>query len=121
MRLRNAPPNAAAAAIEKYAAYCSKEVRMGMPRERALQLLPKPHNTNTANVCVWVDSFSERSNERRDWQWLHLTKGGFFLVSIDGKVATPICANASMNAWQALIKYAGLSEELAERVLGKQP
>jgi len=72
-------------------------------------------------LCYAAISEHPNSNERRDWQWLHATKGGFFLVFVDGKLATPMCANAAFNAWQALMQYSGLSKEQAEAVLGKQP
>jgi hypothetical protein len=122
-RLRNAPANEAARMIEKHVDYYGKQLRIGMPREEALTFLPKPQNTNTQNVCVWVfDSMENvKTQDRLDWQWLQSTRGGFFLVFVESKLATPMCANAAFNPWQALQDFAKLSGEQAEHILGRKP
>jgi hypothetical protein len=91
-----------------------------MARDKVLALLPNPANTNTENVCVWVFESTERTKteNRGDWQWLVSTRSGFFLVFVDGKLATPLCGTSAFSPWQALQDYAGLSRERVEKVLG---
>jgi uncharacterized protein YceK len=83
--------------IEAHIDFYSKELRMGTPRSVVLSYLPKPDNTNIGNVCVWVSKSTETvvTTNRSDWQWLQATRGGYFLVFVDDKLATPLCANAA--------------------------
>jgi len=122
-RLRNAPPDKAAKVIEAHLDYCSRHLQAGMSRDEALALLPRPQNTDNDAVCVWIFDYSEhaKANGRFDWQWLQSTKGGFFVVFVEGKLATPLCANAAFTPWEALQHYAKLSGEQAEQILGRRP
>src|SRR6266567_3836610 len=117
--LRNASPETAVDVIGKHLDYYSQHLPMGMAREEALRLLPKPHNTNTENVCVWIIGYSDlpKTQGRLDWQWLHIAKAGYFLVFVDGRLATPLCSNAAFDPWQALNDYAKLTGEQAEHIL----
>ena len=121
--LRNAPSNEAAKLIEENIDYYGRHLRIGMAKDEALAFLPKPQNTNTENVCVWVLDSTEKlkTHDRFDWQWLQATRGGYFVVFVDGKLATPLCANAAFNPWQALRHYAKLTVEQADQVLGRSP
>jgi hypothetical protein len=94
-----------------------------MSKEEAASYFPKPQNTNTQNVWVWVNPSTElhETKDRLDWQWFVSTRGGFFVVFVDGKLATPVCANAAFNPWQALEAYANVSIAQAERMLGPSP
>jgi hypothetical protein len=122
-RLRNAPANEAASLIEKHVDYYAKRLRIGMPRDEALAFLPRPQNRDTQNVCVWVfDSMENvKTQDPLDWRWLESTRGGFFLVFVESKLATPLCANAAFNPWQALQDFSKLSGEQADHILGRKP
>ena len=97
-RLRTAPSNEAAKMIERHMDYYAEHLRIGMSREEALAFFPKPQNTNTQDVCVWVFDSAEKDEprDRLDWQWLQATRGGFFLAFVDGKLATPLCAKLDL-------------------------
>ena len=116
-------PNGAANAIERHMDYYSKRLHIGMPRYGVLALLPKPQNINTQNVCVWVLESTEtiKAQDRYDWQWLQKTRGGYFVVFVDDKLATPLCANAAFDPWQALEHYAKMTNDQAKRILGPKP
>jgi hypothetical protein len=122
-RMHETAPAEAANAIERNLEYYSKQLRLGMPRREVLAFLPPPQNTNNENVCVWVLESTEavKTQGRYDWQWLQATRGGFFIVFVDDKLATPVCANAAFNPWQALEHYANVSIDEAQRILGKKP
>ena len=122
-QLRDASSGEAAKLIDANQDYYSKRLRIGMPKEEALALLPKPQNTNTQNVCVWVLGSTEaiKTQDRRDWQWLQSTRGGFFVVFLNEQLATPLCANAAFNPWQALEHYVGLTSQQAQDILGRPP
>ena len=122
-KVRNASPEQAATRIEKHIDYLGTRLRVGMSKGEALSFLPKPQNTNSENVCVWAFDFTQNVKRQRryDWQWLLLAKGGYFLVFVDGRLATPLCASAAFDPWQALQNYAKLSPEQAEQILGRKP
>jgi hypothetical protein len=117
--LKNVPSGQAARLIEQHVDYYAEHLQIGMSRDEALSFLPKPENTNSQDVCVWVLESTEKvKTGRSDWQWLQATRGGYFIVFVDGKLATPLCANAAFSPWQALQHYAHLTSEQAEKVLG---
>ena len=120
--LTSAQPSEAANLIEKHIDFYGRKLQIGMSKEEALAFLPKPQNTNGDNVCVSADDSTETvRTERFDWQWLQATRGGYFLIFVDGRLATPLCANAAFNPWQALRTYTRLTSEQAEQVLGPEP
>ena len=122
-RMHNTAPSKAASTIESHLNYYSKQLRLGMPRQEVLACLPQPQNTNTETVCVWVFESTEavKTQGRYDWQWLQVTRGGFFIVFVNDKLATPLCSNAAFDPWQALEHYAKVSSDDAQRILGKKP
>jgi hypothetical protein len=106
--------------IEPQIDFYSRRLHVGMPRQVVLSFLPLPANTNTENVCVWADASTEAviTKNHFDWQWLQATRGGYFLVFTNGRLATPLCANAAFDPWQALERYAGMSSEQTEKFFG---
>jgi outer membrane protein assembly factor BamE (lipoprotein component of BamABCDE complex) len=112
----------AAKFIECHIDFYSDKLRIGMPRQTVLSYLPKPQNTNTENVCVWVDKSTEAvvTQDRFDWQWLQPTRGGYFLVFVNDKLVTPLCANAAFDPWQALDRYAGMTKNQIQEILGPE-
>jgi hypothetical protein len=118
--MKPVPPEKAAEQIERNLDYYGRHLLIGMSKSEALRILPTPQNTNTENVCVWVGPSTELivTTNRLDWQWLQATRGGYFMVFVDNKIATPLCANAALNPWQALQKHFGLTLEQAEDILG---
>jgi hypothetical protein len=111
----------AARLIGSHLDFYERKVHIGMSREGALAYFPKPQNTNTQNVCIWVYDSTETVKSRDlDWQSLQATRAGYFVVFVDGKLATPICADSSFNSWGALKKYGNFSQEQANQVLGPE-
>ena len=106
--------------IERQIDVYSRKLHVGMPRQVVLSFLPLPANTNTENVCVWANESTETviTENQFDWQWLQATRGGYFLVFTNGRLATPLCANAAFNPWQALEGYAGMSSEQTGKFFG---
>ena len=88
-----------------------------------MAFLPRPHNTNTENVCIWIIDYTKyfNGNGRRDWQTMEITESGYFVVFVDGRLATSFCSNAAFDAWQALESYANVSRERSEQILGPRP
>ena len=121
-KLHNAAPDDAVNLIERNIDYCGKSLHLGMPEADALAFLPKPHNTNTENVCVWIVDYSKniQNNEPLNWQWLQSTKGGYFMVFLNGKLATPLCANAAYTPWEALQDYGKITDKQAKQILGQK-
>ena len=112
----------AAKFIERHIDFYSGKLRIGMSRQTALSYLPKPHNINTESVCVWVDKSTETvvTQNRLDWQWLQATRGGYFVVFVDDKLVTPLCANAAFDPWQALERYSGMTRNQTQQILGPE-
>lgn len=93
-------------------------LRIGLSRSRAAAVLPKPNNTNTSNVWTWVRDYSPPA-ANPDWRKLILwPKNGYFLVLVDGKVATPLCVASEFDPWEALVKYSNKSQAEADQILG---
>lgn len=119
-RLSKTDPSEAVSTIEHHLDYYSGHLHIGMPKGDALAILPMPHNTNTENVCVWVLPSTETNPQpdHQDWQWLQSTRGGYFVIFVDGKLATPLCANAAFDPWQALEHYSHLTSAEIQKILG---
>jgi hypothetical protein len=117
-RIQKVKPEMAAKLIESEMDYFAGRLYIGMPKIEALKFLPAPHNTNTENVCIWVFEQPSGSNPNRlDWQWLQ-ARAGFFVVFVSDKLATPVCATAAFDPWQALQTYAKVNDKRADEILG---
>src|SRR4051812_40044563 len=95
----------AATFIEKNLHRLERRIRIGMSKDKVQAFMPPVQNNDTDKVWVWVDSSDIRPGERRDWHWLAATKGGCFVIFKDGRLATPICACAAFDPWNALEYY----------------
>ena len=109
----------AATFIEKNLHRLERRIRIGMSKDKLQALMPPVQNNDTDKVWVWVNSSNLQPGERRDWHWLIVGNGAYFVIFKDGRLATPICAGAAFDPWQALEYYANLSRAQAEEFLAK--
>ncbi len=120
-KIKSAQPEDAARVMNENLDFLWRTLPLGTPRSEALFTLPKAHNTDTDNVAMWVWPSDQASklNLERPWRELYLWNDGYFIVFVDGKVATPPLSISSYeNPWFGLLSYTKMSRSEIEAVLG---
>lgn len=119
-RARKIAPAEAAMFIVKNWEFYDKHLRVGEMRSQAEAMLPKPNNEDRECIWIWVRDFVPKLSGDKWRELLKWPKNGYFVVVIDGKLATPLCVVSEFDPWEALVRYGNMTEDNANRILGQK-
>lgn len=117
---RKIAPAEAAMFIVKNLEFYEKHVKVGQIRSQAEAMLPEPNNRDRECVWIWVRDFSPKLSGEKWKELLKWPQSEYFVVVVDGKVATPLCSAAAFDPWEALARYTNLTEDEADQILGQK-
>jgi hypothetical protein len=94
------------------------KIPLQLLRQEILKTLPAPHNTHTNVVLVWTATFRPyETNEPRHWELMIPALDALYLIHSNGIPITPLCDPISVDPWEALEKFAGMTHAQTETFL----